>query len=200
MTSNPTYQYLRADGVPVTHPLFQAEEGGSIPTSALQLLFEEIPVDDALALNALWHSVLPQIAKGTIVGAGPFHACFGATFDGGYYAAAIWSSPPAVNRMRWTPLEVLELRRFAIAPLAPKNTASRMLSFMSRRVWEKFPSLKALISYQDVERHAGTIYKASGWSAGKRTPFRTWAHPTRPNRQRAPSVSTSDKVRWELAR
>jgi len=192
------YHYFRADGVAAASPLFQAEGGGAIPTSALQLRFSEIAVDDARALNALWHSVLPQIAKGTIVGAGPFHACYAAEYDGGYYAAAIWSTPPAVNRMKWTSREVLELRRMAIAPQAPKNTASRMLSYMSRSVKAKFPSLICLISYQDTERHTGTIYKAAGWKAISRTPFKTWAHPTRPNRQRRPSVSTADKIRWEL--
>ena len=187
------YRYLRADGVPVAHPLFQAERGGSIPTSALQLRFDRETVDVARELNALWHSVLPNIAKQNIKGGGPFHVCYSAEHDGGYYAAAIWSTPRAVNRMRWDPHEVLELRRFAIAMQAPKNTASRMLGWMVRDIRRRFPSVCVLVSYQAEDNHVGTIYKASGWKPGPRTEFRPWTH-----KGGSPTQSTSAKVRWEL--
>ena len=190
-----SYGYLRADGVPVAHPLFQAGGGGSIPTSALQLRFAQSDVRTALELNALWHSVLPNLAIGNVKGGGPLHVCYTAEYEGGYYAAAIWSTPIALNRMRWTGDEVLELRRMAIADNAPKNTATRMLGWMTRDIRKRFPSLVVLISYQAVDHHEGTIYKAAGWNPGPVIPFR--AHEHKKGRG-APTQTTSDKVRWEL--
>jgi len=55
------------------------------------------------------------------------------------------------------------LRRFAIAPDAPKNTASRMLKIMTILIKKQMPQIIKLISYQDIEVHKGTIYKASNW-------------------------------------
>ena len=198
MLHSNAYPYLRADGVPVAHPLFQADGGGSIPTSALQLHFEESPVDEALSLNALWHSVLPGITRSTVVGCGPYHACYVAEYEGGFYATAIWSNPVALNRMSWSPDEVIELRRFAIAPQAPRNTASRMLSYMTKHLRRKFPLLTTLISYQDLGMHKGTIYKAAGWTPNANlSTYQPWDQPDA-GRHREASVTTSDKVRWEL--
>ena len=188
-----SYGYLRADGVPVAHPLFQAGGGGSIPTSALQLRFAQSDVRTALELNALWHSVLPNLAIGNVKGGGPFYVCYTAEYEGGYYATAIWSTPKAVNRMRWEPNEVLELRRLAIADNAPKNTATRMIAWMTRDIRKRFPSVDVLISYQALDHHDGTIYKAAGWTEGPRTKFRPWEH-----NGGSPTQTASDKVRWEL--
>lgn len=195
MTKTRGYGYLRADGVPVAHPLFQAGGGGSIPTSALQLRFDQSDVRTALDLNQLWHSVLPNLSAGNVKGGGPLHVCYTAEYDGGYYATAIWSSPIALNRMKWDGDEVLELRRLAIADNAPKNTATRMLGWMARDIRKRFPSLVVLISYQAVDHHAGTIYKASGWKPGPVIPFRP--HEYKQGRG-APTQTASDKVRWEL--
>jgi hypothetical protein len=72
----------------------------------------------------------------------------------------MWSNPVArlLPQREW-----LELRRFAIAPDSPKNTASRMLGWMVRDIKKRWPEMRRLISYQDCEIHQGTIYKASGW-------------------------------------
>jgi hypothetical protein len=57
----------------------------------------------------------------------------------------------------------MELKRMAISDDAPKNTASRMISYMVRDIRKGFPSVPRLISYQDPAVHSGTIYRASGW-------------------------------------
>jgi hypothetical protein len=190
---------IRGDRIRVVHPLFHSGGGGSTPTSPLQLHVEPIPFTYARELNGLWHSRLPTIGTG-FVDNQPF-ICFAAIFGGLAYAAAIWSNPVARNLPQDT---CLELRRYAIAPDAPPNTASRMLSVMVRLVRRERPWLTLLISYQDEETHAGTIYKASGWEPASRHAGGSWNRPnsrnasgtrrTRPDANRA----TGPKTRWQL--
>ena len=151
----------RADGVRVAHPLFQAEGDGSTPISALDLIVERITVEMACDLNRTWHSRLPKIEVSNVVRNSDY-ACYGAMHNGVAYAAAIWSSP--VARML-NDGKTLELRRLAIAPDAPRNTASRMLAVMRRLISREMPHIDRLVSYQDTEVHTGGIYKASGWRA-----------------------------------
>lgn len=184
------------DSTRVVHPLFQTEDGGSIPTSPLQLHIGEVSVAKAIDLNALWHSRLPSVIRGNI-DRNRHSVCFAAEFDGVFYASAIWSSPVAGDLLTkgeyW-----LELRRFAIADDAPKNTASRMLSIMCRLIRARFPEIVRLISYQDTEAHAGTIYKAAGWSRGKVVTDTNWGLRRSPTgRVRNAVIAPGVKVRWE---
>lgn len=184
----------RADDVRVAYPLFQEGNGGSIPTSALDLFFREISRDQFVALNSLWHSRLPK------VGASQFRAIYGAEYQGIFWAVAAWSNPVArlLPQTTW-----LELRRMAIAPGAPKNTASRMIGWMVRSIRKRFPAVVRLISYQDCDVHTGTIYKASGWRHAENYisrsrglgPKTAWA-----NRERAGRTdqATAPRMRWEL--
>lgn len=144
-----------AESIRVMRPLFQAEESGSIPTSALQLWFTPISHQTFKALNRVWHSRLP------LIGSSAGRAYYGAEFQGRLYAVAMWSNPIArlLPQTTW-----LELRRFAIASDAPRNTASRMLGWMVRELRRRFPEVVRLISYQDSDAHTGTIYRASGWT------------------------------------
>jgi hypothetical protein len=103
----------------------------------------------------------------------------------------IWSSP--VNQA-FDMDTTLELRRMTIAPEAPKNTASRMLRIMVLLIKKRLPNIKRLISYQDTEVHKGIIYKAAGWEAKTRVAYRPWNK----TRDRQPSQSKADKIRWEL--
>ena len=181
----------RAEGVRAAHPLFQAEGGGSTPTSALQLRLCKIGFDVAKDLNRLWHSRLPRMGTGAILNQ-PF-LCYGAEFDGIWYAAAIWSNPVARNLPQQT---WLELRRLAIAPDAPKNTASRMLGVMTRLVRRERPDVVRLVSYQDMAVHRGTIYAAAGWEKTTVNKDGGW---DRPGRSRPRAQSEAAKQRWELA-
>jgi hypothetical protein len=179
----------RADGVREARSLFQERGSGAVPTSALQLLIDRIDFKTAKQLNKLWHSRLPFFGA-------PFDAfCYVAEFDGLYYASAIWTHPVSRSLPQ---VEWLELRRLAIAPDAPKNTASRMLGVMTRLIRKSRPEVTRLVSYQDCEVHTGGIYKAAGWTATAESEFRTWAHEKRGG-FRNPDQSTAPKQRWELA-
>lgn len=178
---------------PVMHPLFQEGQDGSIPIpplSAKGLRVEQIDFADAKLLNRLWHSRLPRLGTGFIVNQ-PF-LCFAAEGSGGVaYAVAIWSNPVARNLPQDT---WLELRRLAIAPEAPKNTASRILRVMAAIIRKRRPGVVRLVSYQDTEVHSGTIYRAAGWVATTVNKDGNW---DRPNRSRPAAQSTSPKQRWE---
>jgi hypothetical protein len=116
----------RADGaIRLAHPLFQAGDGGSIPTSALDLRIEPVAFLRAVELNAAWHSILPRFGTGFIKD--QRFPSYAAVHDGVIYAVAIWSNPAArkLPQVTW-----MELRRMAVAPDAPRNTPSRMLRIM----------------------------------------------------------------------
>lgn len=177
-----------ADDARLALPLFQAEYGGSSPTSALQLHFCAISEDTFKALNERWHSRLPRI------GNSHFRVCYGAEFGNVWYAVAAWSNPVArlLPQRTW-----LELRRFAIAEDAPRFTASRMLAWMKRDIRQRFEEVERLISYQDLSVHKGTIYKAAGWhqAPGYEPRARGWGN--RPRKGRT-NQAVSPRMRWEL--
>jgi hypothetical protein len=180
---------MRADSIRVMCPLFHEGEGGSTPTSALSLWIEPIDLERARLLNRLWHSRMPRFGTGCIKNQ-PL-PCYAATFAGRIYAVAIWSNPEArkLPQRKW-----LELRRLAIAPDAPRNSASRMLRIMALIVRRQRPCVERLISYQDTEAHTGAIYAAAGWTKTILSIGPDWNAPTRP---RPPSQSKAPKQRWE---
>jgi len=137
--------------------------------------------------------VLPNL-DARCSGGGPIPAqCYVAEFDGHWYAAAIWTGP--VNReLGQMGDRILELRRFAIVDVAPRNTASRMLAYMVRDLRRSWPTLERFVSYQATAHHDGTIYKAAGWQPVGYTRFARWSD----TRQRGRAQTVSDKVRWEL--
>jgi len=189
---NDAYKQFRADDVTDSMPLFRSGRGGAIPTSALQLKIRRCNVHQACELNALWYSRFPKIDWSNVV-RNKDSACYVAEYDDIAYAVAIWSSPIAANRL----VEgntALELRRMAICDNAPTNTASRMIGVMRRMIVKEMPHLTLLVSYQDTDVHAGTIYKASGWIAAAQNKGTSW---TNENRQRNKEQSLADKVRWE---
>jgi hypothetical protein len=173
-----------ADSIRLVHPLFQGEGGGSTPTSALQLRVMRVTHYVARQLNRLWHSRLPRVGAGS-------RACYAAEHDGVFYAVAIWARPVARLLPQW---EWLELQRLAIAPDAPRNTASRMLAVMTRLVRRDFPDVVRLISYQDTEVHSGTIYRAAGWTPTAASVGGEW---DRPSRRGNKAQSAAPKLRWE---
>ena len=179
------------ESIRVVHPLFQEAGGGSIPTSPLQLQFRVVSKDIFSKLNSLWHSRLPK------VGASHFRVCYCAEFSGVFFAVAAWSNPVArlLPQQEW-----LELRRFAIADDAPKFTASRMLGWMRRDIRKRFPDVARLISYQDLDAHSGTIYKASGWREAEnyKPRARGWiGWGSRPRIGRT-NQAVAPRMRWEL--
>lgn len=180
---------MGAESIRVMHPLFQTGEGGATPTSALQLLIEGIDLATAKQLNRLWHSRFPKMTRGPVWS----KACFAATFEGMAYGVAVWSKPVARNLPQdgtW-----LELRRLAISPDAPRNTASRMLAIMARLLKRERPLVVVLCSYQDTEVHTGCIYKAAGWQPTHLSKDGdVW---DKPSRGANPVQSSAAKQRWE---
>jgi hypothetical protein len=179
-----------AESIRVMRPLFQAGEGGSIPTSALELFVEPMDFEQARSLNRMWHSRLPRFGIGCVKSM-PFD-CYAATFAGVIYAVAIWSNPVAreLPQQAW-----LELRRQAVAPDAPRNTPSRMLAVMARLIRRQQLNIERLISYQDTESHTGGIYRAAGWTAVDVSKTKNeWDCPAR---SRPKSQSDAPKIRWE---
>ncbi len=178
------------ESIRVMHPLFHSGEGGSIPTSPLQMRIEPIGFERGRELNGLWHSRLPRFGTGCIQ-AQPFLS-YAATYKGLIYAVAIWSNPVARNlpQHSW-----LELRRLALAPDAPSHTASWMLGVMRKLIRRERPQIERLVSYQDMEVHRGTIYRAAGWLATAINRDGNW---TRSKRQRPTAQSVAPKQRWEL--
>lgn len=161
------------------------------PDSPLQLEIVECKPQFACELNALWHSRFPRIDWTNVV-RNKDYVCFVAVHDALIYAVAIWSSPVA---RKLNGVGGLELRRLAIAPDAPKNTASRMLSIMRKRIKKQMPHVNILLSYQDMDVHSGTIYKASGWIlTNVSKPGGDWQN----SRKRSMAQSTASKARWEI--
>ena len=183
----------RAESMRVMRPLFQAEEGGSTPTSALQLFFSTTNRNTFRELNKAWHSRLPEI------GASQGRAYYVAEHAGVAHAVAMWSNPVArlLPQQTW-----LELRRLAICSDAPKNTASRFISWMVRDIRRSFPDVEKLISYQDCEVHVGTIYKASWWipSPGYVGRKRGWEASNGGGCKRSgrTNQAVAVRMRWEL--
>lgn len=177
----------RAGGVRVAYPLFQVEGGGSIPTSALQLRFSVVRLETAKALNRLWHSRLPEFRRPAC------RVAYAAEFDGLFFASAIWTNPLArmLPQREW-----IELNRMAIAPDAPKNTASRMLAWMARDIRRRFPDVTRLISYQELDFHTGCIYRAAGWTPTSRSEGGEWNSTSKP---RGKAERGGPKQRWEKA-
>lgn len=178
------------DDVTLVSPLFTTDTVP--PKTARDLAFDGCDVHLACRLNAVWHSRFPRIDWSNVV-RNRHYACYAAHYGGRFYAVAIWSSPIAANRLTDGD-RLLELRRMAIAPDAPRFTATRMLSVMRKRIIADFPDVIRLISYQDTEVHSGTIYKAAGWTAAATNTGDSWGV----TRERSPDQSRAPKVRWEL--
>lgn len=167
------------------------------PVRARELACDRCPIETARALNALWHSRLPETQRG------PWQFAFAAHLGGYIYAVALWHNPSA----RMLPSHWLELRRMAVADDAPHCTASWFLSRMADYFKREHPERERLISYQDIAVHQGTIYKAAGWVPAH------FARPRSRDRSKARKGTRRDyrsnlngqepdaagKVRWELA-
>lgn len=173
-------------------PLFRASTALEPPKSPLELAITKCNIHRACELNALWHSRFPKIDWTNVV-RNKNYVCFVAEKDAIAYAAAIWSTPIAANRMK-DGQSALELRRMAISQDAPFNTASRMISVMRKWIKRNMPDINLLVSYQDTDVHSGTIYKASGWVIGAEAKGMSWSK----SRKRNKEQSLATKIRWQV--
>lgn len=174
------------DSIRVLYPiLFNSE----VLISPKQFSIERIEQKRAVELNKLWHRTQPIITNYW------YCRCYAAVFNGIIYAVMFWSIPVA---RRLNHKGYYELRRFAIASDAPRNTASWMMAKIEKVILKEKPEVTTLISYQDTELHYGTIYKASNWvpvgqAEGDGAGWgRGWK-----SRVREGSKAQGDKIRWE---
>lgn len=168
--------------------LFEIKRISPISPKLMKVL--TIGVDQAMKYNQEWHSRLPNTQKGNLTRNKHF-IFFGAEYKDHCFASAIWTTPVANNRLSNNEIW-LELRRLAIAPDAPKFTATWMIAKMIKQIKNKYPEITKLISYQDTDVHTGTIYAASNWVKEGQSKGVDWNL----TRNRKASQSTSDKVRW----
>ncbi len=163
---------------------------------AKELDLARCSVEHAVELTREWHSTLPQVQPH------PWQFAFKMHRDGVTYAVALWNTPSA----RMLPGHWLELRRMAVAPDAPKFTASRFLSAMVRWFKRHHPERENCISYQDISIHKGTIYKAAGWKSthvskprvrDRTKPRKGTKRAYRLSNFNQPERDASGKIRWE---
>ena len=160
------------------------------PRSPKLMKIKEIGVLYAMQKNAEWHSRLPITNRSNMV-RNSRKVFYGAEYQDNCFAVAMWTSP--VARRLANQKIYLELRRLAIAPDAPKFTATWMIGKMVKDIKKRFPEIKKLISYQDMDVHSGTIYAAANWKKDNVSRGAEWSVPSRA-RQKVQSVS--DKARW----
>ena len=166
------------------HELFDIRQA---PKSTKELELLLIDYDTFKYYNNKWHSRMPKVGGFYISG------LFFALSNGDCFGVAAWSQPIAANRLK-DGFNALELRRMALPEDAPRNTATRFISLMTKYIKKNRPSIKYLLSYQDTGCHLGTIYKAANWHSRGESKFISW---TTDKRIRAEDQSASDKVRWE---
>jgi len=171
-----------------TNDLFLGDR--RIPKSPKLMHLKQIGVRHAMRWNEMWHSRLPITVEGNLL-RNTRSIFYGAEYCDHCFASAIWTDPVANNRLSkdfiW-----LELRRLAIAPDAPKFTATWMISKMVKDIKKQFPEVTRLVSYQDCDVHAGTIYAAANWKNDNFFKGGDW----NATRKRNKSQSTSPKKRW----
>ena len=180
------------------NPLFEPQEYAA-PLRARDLTVRTCEPTVARGLNSAWHSRLPYAQRG------PWKVAFVASYRETAFAVALWHNPSARN----LPQSWLELRRMAVAPDAPHCTASFFLARMTQWIRLHMPEVDRMISYQDVEVHKGTIYKAAGWTAAwttkarsrDRSKARTGTMGRRDYRSNSNGCvcDAAAKIRWELA-
>jgi hypothetical protein len=153
--------FLRADSSMAELPLFQEEDGGSIPTSALHLQFREINANTAAMAYAKWHYLGGQ---GFIS-----QVSFGAYWQGKLEGAISYGPPNATDLAgywdRRTQGEWWEIKRLVMSPVCPKNSESRFIA-ITMKLLRKMAMVKGIVTYaDDGQGHQGTIYKASGFKS-----------------------------------
>ena len=144
---------------------FQLKDGGSIPTSPLQLTFR--------AIN--WETAIKTvIEKHYLHRPAPATWCFGAYYEGELQGVCIIGKPASHTLIdgvcgREFAKRVYELNRLWMSDELPRNSESRFIGWILRTI----PKGTILVSYADSAfNHLGIIYKATNWVyTGMSIPF-----------------------------
>lgn len=146
----------------VEQDLFQSLEGGSIPTSPLQLFFRKIQSSNANRVFIKNHYAHRAV---------PISECYGAYLQDKMQTlvGAISFGKPASNSLcegccgKQNAYRVYELNRLWMSNVCPKNSESKFIGWALRILKQKHPDW-ILVSYADTEqKHLGIIYRASNW-------------------------------------
>lgn len=175
-------------------PLFN-ETTSPPPRKASMLSLCIVSPSVAVPFVRAWHSRLPGCQDG------PWVLAFAATYGDTCFGVALWNNPSA----RMLPDSYFELRRMAIPDDAPHCTASWMLGAMARHI-AGLGKYERLISYQDMDVHTGTIYRAAGWTIGNeskprqrdRSKKRAGCDRLYRSDKNGKAPALSGKRRWEL--
>ncbi len=133
----------------------QFDNGGSIPTSPLQLRVKECRFKDIRHIFEQFHY------KGGHMGGG-ITLCLGAYYQSNCLAGVVIGKPRH-NKKYSAQCECVEIRRMACVDELPKNSESWLLS---KTIWwlKNHTTIDRVISYSDQSvGHKGTIYKASNF-------------------------------------
>ena len=142
-------------------PLFQEEDGGSSPTSPLQLYFREVMPKTALIAYRKWH-YMKDIEFISQVN-------YGAYWEQKLEGAISYGPPNATDLKGYWNIDTqsnwFEIKRLAMSPLCPRNSESRFIA-ITTKLLRRVADVKGIVSYADDEQgHKGTIYKASGFKS-----------------------------------
>jgi hypothetical protein len=152
---------MRADSSMTEQFLFQENNGGLIPTSALQLFFKEVEPKTASDVYKRWHYLKDQGFISTIN--------FGVYYKDVLLGAISFGPPNATDLKgywnRNTQKGWYEIKRLALSPDCPKNSESRCIA-ITIKLLKKNIDIKGIVTYaDDGQGHVGTIYKASGFKS-----------------------------------
>lgn len=94
-----------------------------------------------------------------------FLFAFGVFWDGAPEGVMTWGGP-AVNgagtALRLRQSEILELRKFWLSDVPPRNSESRCLGVAARIIRKRYPSIRLLLTYCEGDEKASS-YKGAGW-------------------------------------
>ena len=144
---------------------FQIEDGGSIPTSPLQLFFKSINYETATKVIIERHYLHRQA---------PITWAFGAYFNDILVGVCTIGKPASHTLIegccgKENAHKVFELNRLWLDDNAPKNSESRFIGWVLRQI----PRGTVLVSYADAAyNHRGIVYQATNWIfTGQSIPF-----------------------------
>lgn len=133
----------------------QRENDGSIPIRSLHV--SEADFSEIYSCLKQWHYM-----RGSCGGART--RCFKVEFKGTVVGAAVFGLPwsESAQRKYGGKKKLLELRRFCLADACEKNSESRVIGVMLRKLRRQ--GFQRILSYADPNYgHVGTIYKATGF-------------------------------------
>ena len=156
---------LRADSSVAELPLFQGEDGGAIPTSALHNL-RRWTVERCLRKHI--ESFIETWHYSKSINGCSASFCYRMIDANKQFVGAMFYGPMAMagqwKRFSESQEKVIELRRLCCIDKTPKNAESFFISKSLKMLAKDWRKDGIVVSYSDLEYgHTGTIYRASNF-------------------------------------